>query len=177
MGGFSSSKGDVSPIEDKAQPAVTIVRKDISAKHDVSPQGSPVPASAHPASPPPARNTPNGRHVEVAGSVPPLRHEVGNDGQIVNTVTTRGMELDANQQPANLHSSQGGQGYQESRQGPWAYNYPGQGEQVAHEVDGGQHAWRQELPAQGRPQQGSPQGQQGYRGQQYGGAYEMGPSR
>lgn len=126
------------------------------AKHDVSPQGTPGPRPAQPHA-----DTAGPR--EVYGSVPPPRHEVPNDAEITNTVTTRGMELDGQQRAFTPHQQQQPPvnqypGYQESGQGPWRHELPGRGGQT--------HVG--ELP-------GAPGHAQGQRG--YGGAYELGPGR
>ncbi|KAF2689209.1 hypothetical protein K458DRAFT_125212 [Lentithecium fluviatile CBS 122367] len=141
--GVGNGKGDVSPIEEKA-PMVGIARKEVGAgKGGVSPESTPATGKVQPASP----------SSEVPGSVPPPRHEVGNEGEIVHT------EL-----PVNQYPGQGQGGYQESRQGQWGYQYPGQA---------------QELPSGAQQQQ--QQGGQGYvpypGGQQYGGTYELGTGR
>jgi hypothetical protein len=148
----------VSPIEEKAVLA-GIARKEVGAggKRDVSPQSS---LPRQPASPPPASVTTtlheNNGPREIAGSMPPPRHEVASDGEITRVNQFPGPQA----------------GYQESRQGQWGYAPGGQG---AYEVDGRQR--RQELPGQPQvyePQQ--PQQQGGY-GQQYGGTYELGTGR
>ncbi|KAF1999100.1 hypothetical protein P154DRAFT_577253 [Amniculicola lignicola CBS 123094] len=131
----------VSPMEEKFIP-VTVARKDAPKALTKSEAGTPLAslAVAH-------ANDP--REYEVHGSVPPPRHEVGNDGQITNTVSARGMELDGRPQQ-----------YQQSAQGPV----------YGQELDAGQHGWgqnqnqRQELPGPN----------QGYG---YGGAYELGSGR
>jgi hypothetical protein len=167
--------GDVSPVSEKAVPVTStpkVLRKEVGGGNKLSrkttadgsvvdqtplasPQAQhPLPASTREVNPHQA-----GMPLEVHGSVPPERHEVGNDGMITNTVSTRGMELDgqtvANQYPGGNEldgstvvggSQYGGSqygGYQQSAQG-----YPQYG-QGAHEVDGGQNGWgpRQELPA------------------------------
>ncbi|KAF2741091.1 hypothetical protein EJ04DRAFT_113689 [Polyplosphaeria fusca] len=140
----------VSPLEEKTASNIAIMRKDVGS--DVSP----VQKSVQPAMPEGAR--------EVHGDVPLPRHEVSNTGEITNTVTSRGMELDGSQhaQPR----------YQQSAQG-YPYQLQQQGAQ-GHELDGGHNAWggpqRQELSG-GQNQWGQ------VRGQQYGGAYELGPGR
>jgi len=156
---FAGSKGDVSPIEEKAAMA-GITRKEVGGKRDISPQSSPPPKSVQLASPTPLSATTtlhdNGRR-EVLGSMPPPRHEAPNDGEITR--------------PPPVNQYPGQQGYEEGRQGQWGYGvgYAGQGGQGgAYEVDGGQS--RQELAGQ---QHGG--GRMGYGGQ--GGTYELGTGR
>lgn len=159
-------QGDVSPIDEKAIPAVTVSRKEVGS--GLSPEASsPTLAPATPATT--TRDKPG--PTEVDSTAPPPRHEISSDGQMANTATTRAQELDGSLQLGSQYPSQGhypGQGqYTQSVQDPWSYNYPG-----AQEVDGGQDHWanqqRTELPG-GR--------YQSYQGQQYGGAYELGPGR
>lgn len=167
-GGYT--KGDVSPIEEKAPAlpatAAAINRKEVGSGNTKSELSSPTPSAATPVPQSVAPKThPDAlRANEVHGSIPSPRHEVSNDGQITNTASTRGMELDAQQNPVHQYPGQGQ--YQQSPQGQWAYNY--QGGPPAQELAGGQPG--HEL-ASGHAGQGS-----GY-GQQYGGAYELGPGR
>ncbi|KAF2463443.1 uncharacterized protein BDR25DRAFT_347211 [Lindgomyces ingoldianus] len=109
---------DVSPIDEKAPPLVGVVRKEVPRSKDEF--SSPTP-------PPPAQTPTTQRQLELHGSVPPPRHEVVNDGQVTNTVSTRGMELDGQPQ-SQPH-------YQQSAQGPWQYPQHAAGGQ---ELDGNQ---------------------------------------
>ncbi|KAF2748932.1 hypothetical protein M011DRAFT_457054 [Sporormia fimetaria CBS 119925] len=147
------TKGDVSPIEEKAVPAVTVPRKSgggggVTTKEISSPPSSPTPLAA----------VPNTRTQEFAGSVPPPRHEVSNDGQITNTVSTRGMEIDGHERPV-VNQYPGQQQYQQSAQGQWAYHHPS-----AYEVDGGA-VQRQEVGG----------GSQMHAPYYHGAPYELGP--
>lgn len=72
---------------------------------------------------------------EVLGSAPPERFEVSNDGQLTNSMSTRGMELDGQQVPVNQYPRQQPPQHE---QGPWPYHYPG-----LHEVNEGQNQWHQ----------------------------------
>lgn len=147
---LAGTKGDVSPIEEKAPTLTTITRKEVGAdgtKKEFTPHASP---PLHTASPV-ASSFPNAT-TEVPGSAPPPRHEFGSDGEITNSVSSQGIELDgAHQAPVNQYPA-----YQESRQGRWGYQYPRQGQ--AYEVDSGQ--------VQGYPRHG-----------QHGGTFELGPGR
>ncbi|KAF1951102.1 hypothetical protein CC80DRAFT_576171 [Byssothecium circinans] len=135
---FATEKGGtgtgVSPMDEKnggAGVPSPFTRKEVGSplsNSNTSPQTSPTlkGTTIHHSTSPPVP-TPS----EVHGSLPSPRHEVHNDGEISNTVSTRGMELDG--QPVQQYPSAG---YQESRQGQWAYNTPGQ----VYEVDGGQQS-------------------------------------
>lgn len=175
--------GDVSPIEEKAVPAVTVMRKEVAKTPGVSAPSSPSPVSAVPAAPTDSATEGANRGVEVPGSVPPPRHEIPTDGEITNSLGARGPELDGvvvNQQQQYSGQDPGQQQYpgqqsypgQVRGQGQWAYNYPQQQQMQAHEVDGsavGASVQRQELSGNGY----------GY-GQSNGGqttAYELGPGR
>jgi hypothetical protein len=177
--------GDVSPVSEKAVPVTgtpKVLRKEVGGSKlsrtttadGQTPLSSPRAQHPLPASTRDVHPLQVDTPLEVHGSVPPERHEVGNEGMITNTVSTRGMELDgqtvANQYPSGneldgstvVGGSQYG-GYQQSAQG---YPHYGQG---AHEVDGGQNGWgpRQELP--GTYGNDNTQG----RGGAYGHPYEM----
>lgn len=183
QGGYAThNMGDVSPIEEKAVPAVTttpkVLRKEVGggklgrkSTTDISvatPPGTPRSQQPPPSQNPIGTGTAYAHETdgprEVAGSVPPQRHEVGNEGQITNTVSTRGMELDGQQLQSAPNQYPGQQSYQQSAQGYPYYN-PGTGG-VPHEVDGGRNEWaqRQELPANSALGRGA---------QGYGAPYEM----
>ncbi|KAF2017099.1 hypothetical protein BU24DRAFT_460188 [Aaosphaeria arxii CBS 175.79] len=172
----SYTKGDVSPIEEKAPPfpattsASAIPRKEISTT-SVSKEitSNTTPSSVSPTLA--AANVAATGPTEIQGDDPPPRHEIPTDGEITNTVTTRGMELDASQRPSGYQYStpppgagaelpanpqhQGGAGYQQSGQGQWGhYQQQQQYPSGAHEVPGGQNQWpRQEMDAGGQQQQ------------------------
>jgi hypothetical protein len=108
--GADYKKGDVSPIEEKAVPAVT--RKEVGG--GISNPVSPAPTNAT-LVPAPGAN-------EVHGSLPPERHEVGNDGQISSP-------------PVQQYPGQ--QQYQQSPQGQWA-QYGGAQELAGPQANHGQ---------------------------------------
>lgn len=193
QGGYAmNNMGDVSPIEEKAVPVVSttpkVLRKEVGGgklgrKSTADISVATPPGTPRSQQPPPSQNQNGNGNVyanetdgprEVHGSVPPQRHEVGNEGQITNTVSTRGMELDGQQLQPVANQYPGQQSYQQSAQGYPYYN-PGTGG-VPHEVDGGRNEWaqRQELAAGQWGRQELP-GNSGHGrgGQGYGAPYEM----
>ncbi|KAF2281454.1 uncharacterized protein EI97DRAFT_29657 [Westerdykella ornata] len=191
--GAAYQAGDVSPIEEKAALAAPVTRKEVGKTPGVSAPSSPSPVSAVPAAAvsnaSDATDGSANRGVEVPGSVPPPRHEVPTDGEITNSVSARGQELDgavvSGQQYTGAYPFQqqeypGQQQYpgqaQGQGQGQWAYNYPTQQQQQqqqqmpAHEVDGNvvpQGGQRQELSGNGWGYAGGPPPM----------TYELGPGR
>jgi hypothetical protein len=164
--------GDVSPASEKAVPVTTtprISRKEIGGGKQLSRRSTTADSIIN-ATPPisprhqspllaSTRNLNTYNHnangpLEVHGSVPPERHEIGNDGQVTNTMNARGMELDsqtvASRYPPGTEwdgstvaggSHYGGSGFQQSPQSHPQY--------AARDVDGAHNRWgkRQEMAA------------------------------
>ncbi|KAH7122259.1 hypothetical protein B0J11DRAFT_334363 [Dendryphion nanum] len=163
----SYTKGDVSPIEEKAVPAVSINRKEVGNSRTDLGISSPTPPPATTKSPPPtvAQHNHHGP-AEIYGDIPAPRHEIPIDGEITNTVSTRGMELDGTARPVLHQYPQGSElagspmnqyprgseldgstpnHYQQSGQGQWGYGYP-QAQELSATQHQQQQQQRQELP-------------------------------